>query len=508
MLAGAALLIDYILTVSVSIAAGVAAIVSAYPELHRYLVPMCILCIAGIAWANLRGVKESGKAFAVPTYGFIVCMTALIIFGLFHLVGGPAVQQHVEADPGDIGREVNLWFGFVVLRSFAAGCTALTGIEAVSNGIQAFRPPESKNASTTLRWMTAILTFMFLGVGYLSLHVPTLTLYSTSNPKYMSVIAQIGAHTFGQGSIPFYVIQYFTAAILILAANTAFADFPRLSSLMARDGYVPRPLARLGDRLVFHNGIVLLGLAAAGLIVAFRGELDALLPLYAIGVFTAFTLSQAGMVKHWFALKGRGWQNRAVINAIGAVLSGVVAIVILGTKFIEGAWIVTILMAVLFTLFKLVKSRYASISEQLEIGAEPPARPARHTSLLMVPRVHRGIVAALEYALLLDPHCRAVHVAINDKALPEVRRMWERYGEGVPLTILSTPHRSLVQPILDYVDEMLEEDPDQVITVIVPEAVATKFFQRLLQENVAQQLRTALAQRRNVMVTNARYFLR
>lgn len=508
LLAGAALLIDYILTVSVSIAAGIAAIVSAYPSLHPYLVPLSIFCIAVIAWANLRGVKESGTAFAVPTYGFILCITALIVFGVARLVGGPPVHQHIEADPGAIGREASFWFGFIVLRSFAAGCTALTGIEAVSNGIQAFRAPESRNASITLRWMTALLTFMFLGIGYLSLHVPTLTLYSTSSKNYMSVIAQIAAHTFGQNSILFYVIQYFTAAILILAANTAFADFPRLSSLMARDGYLPRPLARLGDRLVFHNGILLLALAAGALIAMFKGELDALLPLYAVGVFTAFTLSQAGMVKHWFVVKGRGWRNRAVINAIGAALSGVVAIVILATKFIEGAWIVVILLAILFTLFTMIKRRYKSISDQLLIEGEPPKRPARHTSLLMVPRVHKGIVSALEYALLLDAHCRAVHVAINDKALPEVRRMWEKYGEGVPLTILSTPHRSLVQPILDYVDEMLEEDPDQVITVIVPEAVSLKFYQRLLQENVAQQLRTGLALRENVMVTNARYFLK
>ncbi|HWA82248.1 MAG TPA: APC family permease, partial [Fimbriimonadaceae bacterium] len=452
--------------------------------------------------------KESGTAFALPTYGFIFCISALIIVGIFRLVGGPVVHQHIEADPGAIGREANFWFGFIVLRSFAAGCTALTGIEAVSNGIQAFRAPESKNASLTLRAMTALLTFMFLGIGYLALHVPTLTLYSTSNKNYMSVVAQVAAHTFGQGSIPFYVIQYFTAAILVLAANTAFADFPRLASLMARDGYLPRPLARLGDRLVFHNGILLLALAAGALVALFKGELDALLPLYAIGVFTAFTLSQAGMVKHWFDEKGKGWQNRAAINAVGAGLSGVVAIVILSTKFLEGAWIVVILLTILFTLFKMIKGRYRSISEQLQIVGEPPKRPARHTSLLLVPRVHRGIVRALEYALLLDPHCRAVHVKINDKALPEVRRLWEKYGEGVPLILLPTPHRSLVQPILDYVDEMLEEDPDQVITVIVPEAVSQKFLQKLLQENVSQQLRTALAERENVMVTNARYFLK
>jgi amino acid transporter len=507
LLAGAALLIDYVLTVSVSVAAGVAAIVSAYPSLHSYLIPISLACIALIAWANLRGVKESGTAFAIPTYGFILCMTTLILFGVFHLSGGAAVHQQVAADPGEIGKEANYLFLFVVLRSFAAGCTALTGIEAVSNGIQAFKAPESRNASLTLRWMTAILTFMFLGVGYLALHIPTLTLYKTSNPQYMSVVAQVAAHTFGFGSIPFYVIQYFTAAILILAANTAFADFPRLSSLMARDGYLPRPLSRLGDRLVFHNGIVFLAIAAGVLIAVFKGELDALLPLYAVGVFTAFTLSQAGMVKHWNVIRGKGWLNRAVINAIGAALSGIVAVVIMATKFVEGAWIVLILLAVLFILFKVIKKRYESILRQLAIVGDPPARPSRQTSLLLVPRVHRGIISALEYALLLDPNCRAVHIGINKKALPEVRRMWEKFGEGVPLTILPTPHRSLVEPILKLVDEMMEEDPNQVITVIVPEAVSMKFWHRLLQENVSQQLRTALAQRRNVMVTNARYFL-
>ncbi len=508
LIAGAALLIDYILTVSVSVAAGVAAIVSAYPTLHSYLIPISVVCIAIIAWANLRGVKESGTAFAIPTYGFIVCMIALIGFGVAHLVGGPAVAQQVQAEPGTIGSENGHLFLFVVLRAFAAGCTAITGIEAVSNGVQAFRAPEAKNASITLRWMAAILTFMFLGVGYLSLHIPTLKLYSTSSKQYMSVVSQIAAHTFGFGSTFFYVVQYFTAAILILAANTAFSDFPRLTSLMARDGYLPRPLARLGDRLVFHNGILLLAIAAGGLIFVFRGELDALLPLYAVGVFTAITLSETGMVRHWLKLKGKGWATKAGVNALGAVLAGIVTIVILGTKFVEGAWIVTVLLAVSFLLFKLIKGRYTAITKQLEIDDEIPARPTRHTSLLLVPRVHKGILAALEYAVLLDPTCRAVHVVINDKSLPETRRLWEKYGEGVPLTILSSPHRSLIEPITNYVDEMLEEDADQVITVIVPEAVSTNFWHKLLQENVAQQMRASLGRRPNVMVTNSRYFLR
>jgi len=508
LLAGAALLIDYVLTVSVSIAAGVAAIVSAYPALHQHLVPLSLICIAVIAWANLRGVKESGTLFAIPTYGFIFCILALIVVGLFHAIGSPPVHQVVEADPGMIGKEVGFAFLFVILRSFAAGCTALTGIEAVSNGVQAFRAPESKNASTTLRWMTTILFVMFLGIGYIVQHIPHLTLYSTSNPKYSTVVSQVAAYTFGYQSIAYFVIQYFTAAILILAANTAFADFPRLASLMARDGYLPRPLARLGDRLVFHNGILFLAIAAGTLVFAFKGELDQLLPLYAVGVFCAFTLSQSGMVKHWFKVKGKGWHAKAWINALGAVLSGIVTLVILITKFTEGAWIVTILLIVLFTLFKLIKGRYISITGQLTIDEQPVERHARSTSILLVPRVHKGILSALDYAKLIDPHCRAVHVGINEKSLGDTREMWEKYGEGMPLIILNSPHRSLTQPILEYVDELLDEDPNQVITVIVPEAVSTKFWHKLLQENVAQQLRNALGQRKDVMVTNARYFLR
>lgn len=507
LIAGAALLIDYILTVSVSVAAGVAAIVSAYPELHGYLVPISLACIALIAWANLRGVKESGTVFAIPTYGFVLCMVGLITFGLFRLTGGSAGQQVLSA-PGQIGSESGHLYLFVILRAFAAGCTAITGIEAVSNGVQAFRAPEAKNASITLRWMAAILTFMFLGIGYLALHIPTLKLYSSADKNYMSVVAQVAAHTFGPGSIAFYVVQYFTAAILILAANTAFSDFPRLSSLMARDGYLPRPLSRLGDRLVFHNGILLLAVAACGLIVLFRGQLDALLPLYAIGVFTAITLSETGMVKHWLKLRGKSWATRVAVNAVGAVLAGVVMIVILVTKFAEGAWIVTLLLLVSFVAFRLIRARYMSVASQLAIADNPPPRPSNHTSLLLVPRVHRGILSALEYAVLLDPRCRAVHVALDEKTLPETRRLWEKFGEGVPLTILASPHRSLTQPVLDYVDEMLEEDSNQVITVIVAEAISTKFWHKLLQENVAQQLRAALGQRRNVMVTNSRYFLR
>ncbi len=519
LLAGAALLVDYVLTVSVSIAAGIAAITSAYHSLSPYLVPICILCVAVVAWANLRGVKESGVVFAFPTYAFVLGMLLLLCFGIYKTFQAPpGHHQIVTAVKGGeslVGKEVSFALLFIILRAFAAGCTALTGIEAVSNGVQAFKIPESHNASVTLRWMAGILTAMFLGTGYLAIHLPVLSLNDGSDPHYMTLVAQIASWVFdGKNaagvvihSIPFYFVQISTAAILILAANTAFADFPRLASLLARDGYLPRPLARQGDRLVFHNGILFLGAAAALIVWYFKGQLDGLLPLYAVGVFTAFTLSQIGMVVHWFKTKEPHWKQSAVINGFGAVLTMIVTGIILVTKFTEGAWIVTILLAVQFALFKSIKTRYGSIARQLAIGDEPPRMPAAHASILLVPRVHRGILAALEYALLIGLECRAVHVAINRKALPEVMSLWERYGEGVPLEVLKTPYRSLIQPVLEYVDRLHEENPDRVITVIVPEAVASTWLHSLLQENVANQLKQSLGSRKNVVVTNVRYFL-
>ncbi|HWA82247.1 MAG TPA: APC family permease [Fimbriimonadaceae bacterium] len=511
LVAGAALMTDYILTVAVSISAGTAALTSAFPALHPYLVEISLFFIAVVAWANLRGMRESGIAFAIPTYSFVIGMLALLIVGFFRTVGASGGIPHVVAHDVQknlVGAEWTIPMWFLILRAFAAGCTALTGIEAVSDGVQAFRPPESKNAARTLQMMAGILTVIFLGLGYISQHLPHLELHSTRSDDYRTLVSQIAAWTFGKDSFGFYYVQFATAAILILAANTAFADFPRLSSFLARDGFLPRPMARLGDRLVFHNGIIVLAVVAGGLVTYFHGELDQLLPLYAVGVFTAFTLSQAGMFRHWQKLRGRGWQYKATINGVGTILCFCVLSIILATKFLEGAWIVVVILPILVASFLMVKSRYNAIARQLTVLPEKiPPKPHHHTSLLLVPRVHLGIVSALEYALLLDPHCRAVHVAINERALPEVRRAWEKFGEGVPLTILPTPHRSLVQPVLDFIDEMLEEDPDQVITVIVSEAVSRKIWHRLLQENVAHQLRTALAQRKNVMVTNVRYFL-
>lgn len=504
--AGAALLIDYILTVSVSVAAGVAAIVSAFPHLHRLLVPLSLGAILVIAWLNLRGVKESGRAFALPVYGFILGMIGMIVWGLIHRGFAPFPGQ--TGISHEIGKDAATPALFLVLRSFAAGCTALTGVEAVSNGVPAFRAPESRNAAITLRAMIALLVTMFLGIGVLARTLPHLNLLDSGDPGYRSVVSQIAAATLGgDKSLGFYYIQFATAVILVLAANTSFADFPRLASLMGRDGYLPRSLARQGDRLVFHNGIYILAFLACGLVWYFHGQLDLLLPLYAVGVFSAFTLSQAGMVVHWRKDRQRGWRRSAAINGIGALLSGIVLVVLFVTKFLEGAWIVAVLMATMFFLFKAIKRRYQHVSEQLALDGVVPTPPENHLVLLLVPRVHKGILTALEYARLIKGNCRAVHVTIDERSLLTLRRQWEKYGEGVPLIVLNSPYRSLIDPLLEYLDEIHENDPETVVTMIVPEAVSKKLAGKLLQENVALQLKVAFSSRPNVVVTNVRYFL-
>lgn len=524
LIAGAALMIDYILTVAVSISAGVAAFISAYPHLHFIMVELSVALVLFVAWLNLRGMRESGAVFAVPTYGFIIGILATLGLCLFKVWQG---DPHAALDAKNaalglprlgaagpwlrsdlLGKEAAIGVIFISLRAFAAGCTALTGIEAVSDGVQSFKEPAAKNARIVLQRMTILLIIMFVGIGYLAQHLPELRLFSNANPEYRTLTSQLAAFAFGDRSFGFYYVQFATMAILVLAANTAFADFPRVASFLARDGYLPRPFARQGDRLVFHNGIILLGLTAGVLVAIFHGELEKLLPLYAIGVFTAFSLSQAGMVAHWMKLKTPGWRRSMAINVVGTILTFVVALIILITKFMDGAWIAAVLIVLVFLLFKAVKFRYIAMAKQLVMDSSTVPTPATgHTSVLLMPRVHRGIVKALMYAKSVDPNCIALHVTLDERTLPQVKREWDKFGQGVPLVIVNSPFRSLIQPVIDYVDELMEQDPNQMLTVIVPEAVSTKWYQKLLQENVAIQLKAALAQRKNVAVTSVRYFL-
>ncbi len=508
MIAGAALMIDYVLTVSVSIAAGVAALISAFPALHPFLVPMGIGFTLFVALANLRGLRESGALFSVPTYGFLFTVFLMLLFAAFRAFQSHPGTQTIVGEPGSIGSEMHLPFLFILTRAFAAGCTALTGIEAVSDGTPAFKKPEADNASKTLLIMAVLLTVLFLGIGYFATHIPTLELYAAKNPKYSTVLSQIagwafgGTHTFG-----FYAVQFSTAAILILAANTAFADFPRLASFLARDGFLPRTLARQGDRLVFQNGIVLLAVAASLLIWLFHGELDLLLPLYAVGVFTAFTLSQSGMVQHWKKRSGGKIPLGMIANFVGALLTGIVAIVLFVTKFTEGAWLILVLSTVFFVLFRAIKRRYTSITKQLTAHLEPVKILRTMNVIVLVPRIHKGVLQAVQYAKTLSANARAIHITIAAPATDKLKNEWGNYVDDMPLIILDSPYRSLIDPILEYVDAIIQEDPESVLTVVIPEAVVTHWYHRFLQENLAFQLKFALGSRKNVVVSNVRYFL-
>jgi len=512
LIAGSALMIDYTLTVAVSVAAGVAAITSALPQYEHYRLALCLFFVALIALANLRGVRESGLLFSLPTYTFILSIFTLIGVGLFRMhtsgLHVPPPPQHLIHTQEMAGITI-----FLILRAFASGCTALTGVEAISNGIPAFRPPESKNAATTLTWMAVILGCMFVGISYLAWkgHVVPIEPLTNGHPTkgYETVISQIARAVFSTPGIKwfYYVIQSATAGILILAANTSFADFPRLGSIMARDRFLPRQLFNLGDRLVYSNGIMLLGLLACGLIWLFKGDTNSLIPLYAVGVFLSFTLSQAGMVRHAKRLRERGWRRSAAISAVGSVTTGVVTLVIAYTKFIFGAWIVVLLIPCLVLLFSRIHEHYIELGNELRLTPEDEFEPIHHTVIVLTPSIHRGVLKALEYAKSLAADVRAVHVETDpvDTAIMEDR--WEQWGGGIPLVILESQYRSLISPVLEYLEEAKREREDCMITVVIPEFVPKKWWHKALHNQSGILLKFALLFRRDIVTTNIRYYV-
>ena len=498
LVAAAALLVDYVLTVSVSVAAGVAAITSAFPELATHKVALGVLCVAGIAMANIRGVRESGRIFAVPTYVFIASFGLLVVIGAYRLVTGtlpPAAPAPVAAT------EAFTWF--LVLRAFSSGCTAMTGTEAISNGIPAFRPPESRNAAITLGFMALILGALFVGITVLASALGVLPAESET------VVSQIARRLFGTGLF-YYVIQASTAVILVLAANTSFADFPRLASLLARDRFVPRQFASLGERLVFSNGILVLAGFAALLIVIFGGDTHALIPLYAVGVFISFTLSQSGMVRHWWRKQGPGWRHRLVINGAGAVTTGVVTLVIAATKFTHGAWIVVIVIPILVASFVAMRRHYEDVALGLSLEGFDSPPEFRHTVLVLIGDVHRGVVRAVQYASTLAPTAavRAVYVETDPAQTPRLEEKWARWGLGVPLVVLTSPYRSLLRPLLDYVDQIQARGDDMMITVVLPEFLPRRWWQHILHNQTALLVKGALLFRRNLVVADVPYLLK
>ncbi|HXH81424.1 MAG TPA: APC family permease [Candidatus Tectomicrobia bacterium] len=496
--AGGALLIDYTLTVAVSVSAGIAAITSAVPPLFPHRVVLCVAAIALITVGNLRGLRESGRLFALPSYLFIGAIGLLLGVGFVrYALGGPPAPEPAAAAVAPV---VPLT-AFLVLRAFASGAVALTGIEAVADGVTAFKPPEVYNARTVLAILGGIMLTLFLGTTALA------SLYGVVPREEETVVSQLAWTVFGGGPL-YYLVQGASMLILVLAANTAFADFPRLAFFMARDGFLPRQFSNRGDRLVFSNGILILAFVATGLVIVFRGDTHALIPLYAVGVFTSFTLSQASMVRRWLRLRPPRWGWRVAINGLGAMTTGTVLVVIAASKFIDGAWIVVVLLAGLIWLFRAIRRHYAAVARQLSLdGLEPPP-PITQTVLVLVGDMHRGVVNALLYARSLSPSAKAVYVETDPERTRRLEEKWGKWGMGVPLVVLTSPYRSLLGPLLEYIDHLREQDPNHVITLVLPEFIPARWWQQLLHNQTALLIKGAMLFRRNVVVTDVPYHLR
>jgi amino acid transporter len=506
LIAGASLLVDYILTVAVSISAGVAAIVSipAFHNLQQHRVALGLILILGISLANLRGIKESGRIFAVPTYIYIAILAALVSYGLFrsfvlddiHRINPIAFK---EAGNNIFGGTLGI---FILLKGFSSGAVALTGVEAISNGVPAFRRPESRNAAATLVWMGVILGTLFMGVQILAHHL------GPYPSEKVTVMSQLGTAVFGSGTVLYIILQFATAAILTLAANTAYADFPRLSSIIAHDGYLPRQLANRGDRLVFSNGVLVLATAAGALIIAFGGKTNALIPLYAVGVFLSFTLSQAGMVKHHQKEQERGYKRNMVINAVGSVATLVVLLIVAITKFTSGAWVPIVVIPVIVFGFKAIHRHYKTVADGLRVTPDYKPRKMNHTVVVLVGGVHRGVLEGLAYARSLSPnHLIAVSVVSDEDEQDKLERLWDEYGIDVPLEIVYSPYRELTRPILRYIDELDARWENDVITVLLPEFVVRHWWGNILHNQTALLLKGRLLFRKGTVVTSLPYHL-
>lgn len=500
LVAGAALLTDYVLTVSVSVAAGIAAITSAVPPLYPHRVTLCLIGVLGITIANLRGVRESGRLFAGPTYAFIGAYLVMIMWGtVVWLRGGGSAGVAAAGGPGM--PETQALTLFLALRAFASGCVALTGIEAVSNSVPAFRPPEARNARQVMAMLGIVLTTLFIGITFLA------NAFGLVPAEQETLNSQLARRVFGGGSPLYYVVQAMTTLILVLAANTSFAGFPRLASFMASDRFMPRQFANRGDRLAFSNGIIILAVLSAILLVIFEGETHALIPLYAVGVFVSFTLSQSGMVRYWLRERGPWWGVRATLNGMGATATGVVTLIVAATKFTHGAWIVIVLLPLLIAVFLTIHRHYAEVAAQLSLeGAEPPP-PLHHTVLVLVGDLHRGVLPALQYARALSPDARAICVEMDPKHTRRLQERWEEWGIGMPLVVLRSPYRSLLAPLIEYLDELQDEKRHHLITIVLPEFVPARWWQHLLHNQSALLIKGALLFRQGVIVTDVPYHL-
>jgi amino acid transporter len=489
LVAAASLMVGYVATVAVSVASGVAAITSAFPALYQYRVPVSIFLVVLVALANLRGLRESGRIFAVPTYLFVALCGGLVVVGLIRWATGnlqPIDYPSPSQELGSVGI-------ILLLRAFAGGCAAMTGTEAISNAVPAFRPPESKNAAMTLAIMAGVLGFLLIGVTGLSQIVGVQPVHADT------VLSQLARVVYGNGGFLYYALQIATMAILVLGANTCYAGFPRLSSVLARDGLMPRQFMNRGDRLVYSNGIVGLTIAAIILIVIFEAETHRMVPFYALGVFVGFTLSQMGMVVHWRKLRTPGWGHKAAMNAFGALLTGVVAVVLLATKFVQGAYIVVVAVPMLVAVFYAVRRHYARVAsvlqggdaEDAEIGVLARTLP-RTSVVLFVAQVNPLTARALSLARALSPDdLHAVTVSNDPERAERLLDRWMEVGIDVPLEVVESPYREFIKPAVNFV-RSLEPSPDHTVTVVIPELVVEHWWEALLHNQDALRLKASL----------------
>ena len=517
-IAGAALLTDYILTVAVSISAGVAQIVSAYPQFFPYRVLISVAAVLIIMLINLRGVKESGMAFSVPTYFFVVMLFVTVATGIVRYTSG-TLGAVINPPQLEIERVLSTITPFLLLHAFSSGTAALTGIEAISNGITAFKEPRSRNAGITLLWMAGILAVLFLSISFLSNHIGAIP------SETETVISQLGRTVFRGRGILYLMVISATTVILIMAANTAFADFPRLSALAANDGFLPRQLTFRGSRLVYSNGIVTLSIIASILIIIFKASVSSLIPLYAIGVFLSFTLSQTGMARRWWKIghlkEGEeivepgsvlrydpGWRFKMLINGFGGLCTAIVMVIFAVTKFREGAWVVLIIIPVLVKIFFTIHHHYKDLASHLTLDkfSGLPARRTRHRVIMPVSGIHQGALEALRYAKLLSDDVTAVHVSIDPVETEKVQRKWKTWGEGTRLIVLDSPFRLFIEPLLKYLEEIIDNrQPNETITIVVPQFIPSKRWHHALHMRTADVLRQELLSKHGVVVTDVPY---
>jgi len=499
LVAGGALLIDYLLTVAVSVSSGIANVIAAFPGLEHLRIPLCIAMIILLTWGNLRGIRESSNIFAYPTYFFIFSILLMLSVGVFKMLMGYDIPQ------APIVHETYTMVPlFLILKAFSSGCSALTGVEAISNGIPIFKKPAQENAKITMVWMSAILGFFFLGITLLA------HLYGIKPSETQTVISSLASSVFGKNFI-YYTLQVSVALILLLAANTSYAGFPWLASMLAKDGFLPRQLASLGDRLVFSNGIIGLSGAACLLVVLFKGDTHLLIPLYAIGVFLSFTLSQTGMIIYHIKKRLPHWPKKVFINLLGAITTGTALVVIAMTKFASGAWIVIFLIPILIFCFTRIFNHYQWVKKKLsDYGGYYPAEKIEainNVAIVPLSGIHPGVVHALKYACSISKDVRAVYVDLDEKLTEKIKENWRRWAPGVELVVLESPYRSLLNPLIKYIDEAHEKSHCELISIVIPEFVTPHWYQQFMHNQMTLILRTILYTKRGKVVSLVRYHL-